>query len=48
MKAVATGAAVVASMAVGMAAGAYLVMSKPCMRKIYRIGKRKAMKMLNM
>lgn len=39
---------VASGIAAGMIAGAYLVMNKPCARKIYRYGKRYAKKMLNM
>ncbi len=48
MKAMGTSLAIVAGVAAGMIAGAYLVMDKPCMRKIYRYGKRYAKKILDM
>lgn len=48
MKVIGTGVAIAVGAAAAMAAGAYLAMSKPCVRKIYRYGKRYAKKMLNM
>lgn len=48
MKAMGTSLAIAAGITAGMIAGAYLVMDKPCMRKIYRYGKRYAKKMLDM
>ncbi|MBR2860328.1 MAG: hypothetical protein IKB86_00585 [Clostridia bacterium] len=48
MKVVGTSMMVISGVALGMAAGAYLAMSKPCVRKIYRYGKRAAKQMLNM
>ncbi len=48
MKILGTGIAVVIGATVAMTAGAYLVMNKPCVRKIYRKGRRYAKKMLNM
>lgn len=47
MKMIGTSLAVVAGVAVGMVAGAYLAMDKPCVRRIYRYGKRYARKMLD-
>jgi len=48
MKLVSTGIMVVTGVAAGMVAGAYLSMSKPCVRRIYRYGKRAAKQMFNM
>ena len=48
MKAIGTGVMVAAGMAAGVVAGGYLAMNKPCVRKIYRYGKRAAKQMLNM
>ncbi len=48
MKQIGCAIAITMSMAAGMAAGACLVMSNPCARKLYRMGKHKVMKMMNM
>ena len=48
MKMLGCSVALMAGATVGMVAGAYLVMNKPCVRKMYRYGYRKAKKMLNM
>lgn len=48
MKALGTLMVVTATSAVSMAAGAYLVMNNKCARKIYRMGKKKAMELINM
>jgi hypothetical protein len=48
MKMMGTGIAVAAGVAAGMVTGAYLAMSKPCVRRIYRYGKRAAKQMFNM
>ena len=47
MKMIGASLAVVAGVTVGMVAGAYLAMDKPCVRRIYRYGKRYAKKMLD-
>ena len=47
MKVIGTGVMIAVGTAAAMAAGAYLAMNKPCVRKIYRYGKRYAKKMLN-
>lgn len=48
MKTMGTSLAIAVGVMAGMVAGAYLVMDKPCMRKVYRFGKRYAKKMLDM
>ena len=48
MKMMTTGVMVATGIAAGMVAGAYLTMSKPCVRRIYRYGKRATKKMFNM
>ncbi len=48
MKMVSTGIVVATGIAAGMIAGAYLTMSKPCVRRVYRYGKRAAKQMFNM
>lgn len=48
MKMVGTGLMVATGVAAGMVAGAYLTMSKPCVRRIYRYGRRAAKQMFNM
>jgi len=46
MKAIGTGMCIAAGALAGMVAGAYLVMSKPCVRRVYKLGKHTAKKML--
>ncbi len=48
MKFIGTSLVVGATVAAGMIAGAYLVMDKPCARKMYRYGKRYLKKMADM
>ena len=48
MKTLGTTLMVVSGVTAGMVAGAYLAMSKPCVRKIYRYGKHYAKKMMNL
>ncbi len=48
MKMVGTSVMVATGIMAGMVAGAYLTMSKPCVRRVYRYGKRVAKQMLNM
>lgn len=48
MKMMGTSLMIVTGVAAGMVAGAYLTMSKPCVRRIYRYGKRAAKQMFNM
>jgi hypothetical protein len=48
MKMLGTGVMVATGVAAGIVTGAYLAMSKPCVRRIYRYGKRAAKHMFNM
>lgn len=48
MKMLSTGIVVATGVMAGMVAGAYLTMSKPCVRRIYRYGRRAAKQMFNM
>ncbi len=48
MKIIGTSMAIIVGVTASMAAGAYLAMTKPCVRKIYRYGKRAAKQMMNM
>ena len=48
MKAMGTGLMVAAGIAAGMAVGGYFALSKPCIRRMYRYGKRATRKMIKM